>query len=200
MIRVGLTGTLGAGKSTVGKLFEEWGALRVDADRVAREAVAPGSPALERIRERWGERVLRTDGTLDRAALRRVVAGEPEERRALERMLHPPVLRRVEERLERAEEEGVRCAVVEVPLLFEEGLGDRFDVTVAVDAPRELRYGRVAEERGLPEEEFAALEEAQWPGERKREAADHVIVNDGDRAGLERKARAVWRRIGGPGT
>lgn len=194
MIRVGLTGTLGAGKSTVGRLFERWGALRVDADRLAREAVEPGRPALQEIEARWGEAVAGDDG-LDRDVLREIVARDPEARRELERIVHPEVRRLMERRLREAEEEGVAVAVVEIPLLFENELEDRFDLTVAVDAPRRQRLERVREERDLPEEQFDAMEGAQWSGERKRRAADLSIRNDGTLEQLEAAARRVWTRI-----
>jgi len=195
VIRVGLTGTLGAGKSTVADLFEEWGARRVDTDRLSREAVAPGQPALKEIRDRWGPAVASEDGGLDRDALREIVTRDPAARRELEKLLHPEIRRLMEEELRRAEEEGVEVAVVEVPLLFENGLEDRFDVTVAVDAPRTQRLERVREERDLPEAHFASMESAQWSGERKAAAADLAIENDGSLKELEAEARRVWERI-----
>lgn len=194
MIRVGLTGTLGAGKTTVARLFERWGARRLDADALAREAVAPGRPAFREIASRWGEAVT-DEGTLDRAALRDVVARDPEARRELEEILHPVVRRLMERRLEEAEDQGADVAVVEVPLLFENGLEDRFDVTVAVDAPRGRRRERVRRERNVPGDHFDAMEEAQWPGERKRRAADLVVRNDGSLEELEAAARRAWERI-----
>lgn len=197
MIRLGLTGTVGAGKSAVGRLFEEWGALRVDTDDVAREVTRPGSPALDEIRDRWGEEVVDADGRLDRGALRRVVLADPDARRELESVLHPRILRRVEERLEEGAREGREVAVVEVPLLFEAGLDDGFDAVIAVDAPREVRSRRVRRERGISREEFDALDGAQWAGARKRKAADVAIVNDGSRGELERKAREAWAAVTG---
>lgn len=195
MIRVGLTGTLGAGKSTVAGLFEEWGARRVDSDRLSREAVAPGQPALAEIRERWGAAVADDEGGLDRDALREIVTRDPAARRELEELLHPEIRRLMEEELREAEAEGVPVAVAEVPLLFENGLEGRFDVTVAVDAPRARRLERVREERDLPEAHFASMESAQWSGKRKVEAADLAIVNDGTLEELADEARRVWERI-----
>lgn len=195
MIRVGLTGTLGAGKSTVAALFEGWGGRRIDADRLAREAVAPGRPALREIKDRWGAAVTDEDGGLDRDAMREIVTRDPAARRELEALLHPEVMRLVEGRLEEAEEEGAGVAVVEVPLLFENELEDRFDLTVAVDAPRAKRLQRVREERDMPETHFASMETAQWSGERKRDAADLAIVNDGSLEDLEADARRAWERI-----
>lgn len=195
MIVVGITGTLGAGKSTVGELFEEWGAYRIDADRLAREAVRPDSPALERIREEWGEEVLDAGGGLDREAMRRIAFRDPEARRRLEEIVHPEVARLRDERLREAEAAGAEVVAGEVPLLFEAGMEDDFDVIVVVDADPELRRRRVAEARGIDGETFRAIEEAQWPASRKRSAADHVVENDGSREELERRARAAWEAI-----
>jgi dephospho-CoA kinase len=195
LIRVGLTGTLGAGKSTVGRLFESWGAWRVDADRLAREAVAPGSSALAEIRERFGDAVLAADGSLDRAALRRRVFDRPAEREALERIVHPAVRELRTRELEAARRAGARVVVAEIPLLFETGMRDDFDVVVVVDAPAALRRERIQVERALEPGTFEAIETVQWPAERKRAAADLVIPNDGDREALERRAREVWETI-----
>ena len=195
MLVVGITGTVGAGKSTVGRLFERWGARRIDADRLAREAVAPGSPALEAIVDEWGGEVLADDGSLDRAALRERVFGDPEARERLEAIVHPEVRRLREERLREAREEGVEIVVGEVPLLFETGMAEAFDLVVAVDAPVEERRRRLRATRDLSRETFEAIESAQWAGERKRAAADLVIVNDGTPEELEEAAREAWRTI-----
>lgn len=195
MIRVGLTGTVGAGKSTVGRMFERWGAWRVDADELARRAVEPGSPALEAIRGRFGEEVIDAEGRLDRAALRRRVFGRPGEREALERIVHPAVQGLRAAALEAARDSGARVVVAEIPLLFETGLEDDFDVIVAVDATEAVRRDRIEGERGLEPGTFEAIETSQWPGARKRAAADLVIENDGDLERLERRARAAWEAI-----
>ncbi len=197
MIRIGLTGTLGAGKSTVGRLFERWGAWRVDADDLAREAVAPGSRALAAIRDRFGDDVLAADGGLDRAAVRRRVFGAPAEREALEAIVHPAVQALRARELDAARRAGAAVLVAEIPLLFETGLQDDYDVVVVVDAPAELRRRRIEGERSLAPGSFDAIEAAQWPAARKREAADLVLVNDGDLATLERRARAAWESITG---
>lgn len=197
MIVVGVTGTVGAGKSTVGRLFEGWSARRVDADELSREAVAPGSRALEEIREEWGEEVVNADGALDRAALRRRVFGDTAAREKLESIVHPEVRRLREERLEEARREGAEVVVSEVPLLFETGMEDEFDVIVVVDADPETRLRRVREERGVERRTFDAMEAAQWTGRRKREAAEYVIENDGSLDRLEQRARAVWGEIRG---
>lgn len=195
MIRIGLTGTLGAGKSTVARLFERWGARRIDADELAREAVRPGSPALQEIREEWGDEVLDEEGGLDRARMRRRVFGDTDARRRLEEIVHPEVRRLRADRIEEAREAGAEVVVSEVPLLLETGMEGQFDVVVAVDAPRSVRRRRVAEERGLDAGTFEAIEAAQWSARRKREAADLVIENDGSREELEAAAREAWETI-----
>lgn len=195
MLRVGLTGTVGAGKSTVAGLFERWGACRLDADRLAREAVAPGTRGLVAIREAFGDGVLDEAGALDRDAMRERVFRDDEARRSLEAIVHPEVRRLIEERAERARAEGCGILVVEVPLLFERGMEDAVDLVVVVDAPRDERRRRIAEERGVDGDTFRAIERAQWAAERKREAADVVLDNDGTLERLEEVARAAWRRI-----
>ena len=197
MIRIGLTGTMGAGKSTVGDLFESWGASRVDADALARQVVEPGRPALQAIRQAFGDSVIRDDGALDRAALRTVAFADPDALRRLEAIIHPAVDRLRADLLAAAKARGAPVAVLEIPLLFEKDLADEFDAVVVVDAPADVRRQRVCESRGLTADEFAAMDGAQWPGERKREAAGHVIWNDGDLEGLKSEAEAVWKAITG---
>lgn len=195
MIVVGITGTVGAGKSTVGRLFEGWGAWRVDADELARRAVAPGTEALEEIRDAWGDAVLADDGSLDRAAMRDVVFGDARARERLESIVHPAVRRLRDERLREAREAGANVVVAEVPLLLETGMEEDFDVVLVVDAPPEVRRERVCSERGVTAETFDAIEAAQWPAERKRRAADLVVENDGTRQELEAAARRAWEAI-----
>jgi dephospho-CoA kinase len=186
---------MGAGKSTVGDLFEMWGARRVDADVLAREVVEPGQPALEAIRDTFGSGVLRPDGSLDRAALRGIVFKDVGALRRLEAIIHPAVDRLRTALLVAAEAEGVSVVLLEIPLLFEKGLQDEFDAVVVVDAPDDVRRQRVCDTRGLTPEEFSAMDAAQWSGERKRGSADYVIWNDDDLPSFESEARDVWDAI-----
>lgn len=192
---VGLTGTLGSGKSTVGRLFEEWGASRIDTDELARVAVRPGRPALERIRETWGERVLKPDGTLDRPVLRRIVTESAEARQRLEGIVHPAVRELLRQQLDASRAGGYRVAVLEVPLLLETGLDEICDLIVTVDAPIDARRSRVCAERGLSEREFTALNDAQLSGNEKRRRADIVVENVGSISELEAAARIAWETI-----
>ncbi|MHB8838602.1 MAG: dephospho-CoA kinase, partial [Gemmatimonadaceae bacterium] len=189
MLVIGVTGNIAAGKSSVARRFAQWGATLVDADQLAREAVAPGTPALRAIAARWGPAILQADGSLDRAALRRVVFADPAERAALDAIVHPEVgLLRVEA-LAAAARRGDRLVICDIPLLFEAGLEMTVDGVVLVDAPRDVRRARLARDRHLSPADAEAMMDAQWPSERKRPLADWVIENDGTPDELERRAR-----------
>lgn len=191
MLVVGLTGNIAAGKSAVAGRLLAGGVPVVDADQLAREAVAPGSGALARIVARWGPTVLRADGTLDRAALRRIVFADPAERRALDAIVHPEVARLREAAVRALEARGTPLVVCEIPLLFEVGLEDAVDRIVLVDAPLALRRERLVRDRGLSPAEADAMLAAQMPPERKRAKAHHVIDNDGTREALDAKVDAL---------
>ncbi|TFG66891.1 MAG: dephospho-CoA kinase [Gemmatimonadales bacterium] len=192
MIRVGLTGTLGAGKSTVGDLFERWGAWRIDADLLAREAIAPDTAGQTAVICRFGDAVVASDGTIDRAALGTIVFTDADARMALEEIIHPEVDRLRVIRLRQAESEGARIVVMEVPLLFEKGIESEFDHVVVVDAPIEIRQSRVVRSREISADMFSTIDATQWSGKQKREAADSVIWNDDGPDELREKARQIW--------
>jgi dephospho-CoA kinase len=194
MRRIGLTGNIASGKSTVARVWRERGAEIIDADALARQAVAPGSPALAHVVARFGEHVLRA-GELDRARLRERVFADPAERAALEAIVHPEVAR-----LRRAEEaslaaRGVALVVHEIPLLFEVGLESEFDAIVLVDAPAAERVRRIVAARGVSEPEARRMVAAQMPAERKRGRATHVLDNAGRIDELEAAAATLWERL-----
>ncbi len=188
---MGLTGNVASGKSTVAEAWRRAGAPVIDADVLAREAVAPGSAGLAAIRHRFGDAVFDGTGALDRAALRRMVFGDPGARADLEAIVHPEVarLRALEE--ERARAAGAPLVVHEIPLLYETGLDRDMDMTVLVHAPEPLRLARLMEKRGLTEAEARAIMEAQLPADAKRERADIVIDNDSTEGALLRRALEV---------
>jgi len=194
---IGLTGNIASGKSTVARLLAERGAVVVDADRLAREVVRPGTPALERIAERFGEEMLAPDGTLDRAALRGHVFADGGELEALNEIVHPEVERLRELRVAQARAGGARVVVCDIPLLFEKHLADRFDAIVLVDAPRPLRLERLVRDRGLYEAEAMDMIAAQMPAELKRARSDYVIDNTGSLGDLARRVDDVWRALAG---
>lgn len=195
MLVVGLTGNIASGKTTVARALAARGVHVIDADVLARDAVLPGSPALARIVERWGRSVLAADGTLDRAALRAQVFGDHAERVALEQIVHPEVGRQRGVLLAAAKAAGERVVVCDIPLLFEAHLEDDVDVVVLVDAPAEVRLGRLVAERGLARDEAAAMIAAQMPAGMKRKRSDHVIDNAGTRDALVARVDDVWRAI-----
>ncbi len=195
MLTVGLTGNVAAGKSTVLALFASWGATVVDTDVLAREVVAPGTPGLAAVAARFGRELLRADGTLDRAALRRRVTADGRERLALEAIVHPLVRRRAEALRAAAEAAGDLVAVVDIPLLFEVREPAEFDRIVLVDAPEGERRARLMRARGLGAAEADALIAAQQPSGPKRARSHAVIDNDGPPEALPARALAVWRAL-----
>jgi dephospho-CoA kinase len=195
MLLIGLTGNIASGKSTVARLLEQHGATLVDADRLAREAVRPGTPALARIVEQWGEEVLAPDDTLDRAALRGQVFADREQLEALNAIVHPEVERLRERRIEEARARGAEVVVCDIPLLFEKHLAGHFDAIILVDAPRPLRLERLVRDSGLHETDAMNMIAAQMPAELKRARSDYVIDNTGTLAELAQRVDEVWQAI-----
>lgn len=195
MIRIGLTGNIASGKSTVSRRLAELGARVIDADVLAREAVAPGTAGLSAVISRFGQELLSPDGTLDRAALRTRVFRNPNELAALNAIVHPEVGRLRFERAREAEEIGVRVLVDDIPLLFEAGLADQFDAIVFVDAPVEERCRRIMEHRGLSNVDAQAMIASQGDVAPKRERATWLIENDGSLDDLVARTDVVWQHI-----
>ncbi len=191
MLRVGLTGGVGSGKSTVAQMLSELGAEVIDADALAREAVAPGTPALGRIVDAFGAEVLDGGGRLDRAALAAVVFADDAARARLNGIVHPEVARLAAERMRRLEERGARWVVYDVPLLYENGLEEMFDVVVVVDSAPEQRKQRLEERNGWTAAEAAQRMAAQLPLSDKVDRADHVIDNSGSRTETAARVRRL---------
>ncbi|HET6764760.1 MAG TPA: dephospho-CoA kinase, partial [Longimicrobiaceae bacterium] len=192
MLKVGLTGNVAAGKSSVARVWRALGATVVDADELSRSVVEPGTPAHEAILAEWGDRVRAPDGSLDRAALRAIVFADPEARVRLEEIVHPAVAALRDRAYADAQARGARIVVADVPLLFEVGMADDFDVLVLVDAPEETRLARMVAERGLDADEARRIIAAQMPAALKRARADLVIENAGPYSDLEVAARVAW--------
>jgi dephospho-CoA kinase len=185
---VGLTGGIGSGKSTVAARFAERGCAIIDADRVAREVVERGETAWDELVERFGDEVVREDGSLDRAALAAIVFADADARADLERITHPRVAARMAERIaELAAEPGSRpdqLVVVDHPLLVELGQAGRFDAVVVVTASEAVRVRRLEDERGMHPDDARARIGVQASDADRRAVATHVIDNDGDLASL----------------
>ena len=195
MLSVALTGNIASGKSTVAALFQQWGGTIIDADRLVREAQAPGSPVLRAIAGRFGEEYLDPGGELRREALRRRIMDDPAARADLDRIVHPEVFRLRARREAEARARGDRIVVSDVPLLFEAADPAAFDAIVLVDAPEHVRRARLIAERGLSAEEADRMMAWQQPSAPKRSRSTHVIDNDGDLAALERGASKVWAAL-----
>ncbi len=193
---VGLTGGIGAGKSAVAARLAELGAIVIDADRLAREVVEPGTGGLAEIVAAFGPDVLGEDGALDRPALGRVVFGDAEKRRTLESIIHPRVRARTGEIL--ADAPAGSVVVNDVPLLVEAGLAGGYELVIVVLAGVETRIRRLATDRGMPADEARARIAAQATDEQRRAVADIVIVNDGTVEQLRQQVDEVWKiRLGG---
>ncbi|HEX5409413.1 MAG TPA: dephospho-CoA kinase [Gemmatimonadaceae bacterium] len=195
MILVGLTGNIASGKSTVARLLAAHGATIIDADALARRAVEPGSPALRAIVARWGNALLLDDGTLDRAALRRIVFANPADLEALNAMVHPEVRRLRDEDVAAARARGDRLVVCDVPLLYEQDMEHEFARVILVDAPEDVRLERLMRDRGLSRDDAMLMIVAQMPAELKRARADLVVENDGTLEALETRVNEVWRML-----
>lgn len=193
MLKVGLTGGIGAGKSEVSRMLTGYGAVLIDADRIAREVVEPGTPGLAAVVEEFGTGILTPEGTLDRPGLGSIVFADGERLAALNAIVHPLVGARSAE-LERAA--GPDSVVVhDVPLLAENGLAPLYDLVVVVDAAPETQLDRLVRLRGMTEQEARARMAAQATREQRRAVADLVIDNDGPIAALEPQVRSVWAEL-----
>ena len=192
-MRVGLTGGVASGKSTVSAILAELGAVVVDADLLAREVVAPGTEGLAEVVATFGEGVLTADGGLDRPAMGAIVFGDEAKRRALEAIIHP----RVRARGRALEAEAPEGAVVvhDIPLLAETGQARNFDAVIVVDVPTEVQVRRMVELRGMSRAEAEARVAAQAPREKRLAIATHVIDNTGTLEDLRRRVAEVFEQV-----
>lgn len=199
-VRIGLTGGIASGKSTVGRLLAARGLPVLDADHYALAALAPGSSGARAVLERYGKRVrAEGPGAIDRAALGRIVFAEPAERRWLEQLVHPPVRARFAAELERLHREPV--VVLMIPLLFEAGLEGLCSTIWLVDCDEDQQLQRLMARNGLSEAEARARIAAQWPLARKRPLADVVLDNRGTPEQLNAQlAAALSPGAGRPGS
>ncbi|AZM62875.1 MULTISPECIES: dephospho-CoA kinase [unclassified Streptomyces] len=193
MLTVGLTGGIGAGKSEVSRLLVECGAVLIDADLIAREAVEPGTPGLAAVVDAFGEDVLTEEGALDRPKLGSIVFADPEKLALLNSIVHPLVGARSRELEEAAAEDAV--VVHDVPLLTENDLASRYDVVIVVDASPATQLERLVGRRGMTEQDARARMAAQATREERRAIADIVIDNDGSLEELERRVKEVWAEL-----
>ncbi len=192
-VRVGLTGGIASGKSTVSAMLAELGAVIIDADALAREVVARGTPGLEAVVGEFGLELLGPDGELDRPAMGRLVFADEDARRRLEAIVHPLVF----ERIVALEEQAPPGSVVvhDIPLLAESGRADTFDAVIVVDAPEQVQVERMMRDRGWSREEAESRIHAQASREARRGLATYVIDNTGTREDLRKRVAEVFAEL-----
>ena len=181
ILRVGVTGNAGSGKSLVCRRFAELGAKIISADALARRALTPGSAGYAQVLKCFGEKVVGPDGTLDRKALRLMILQDDTARRVLEGIVHPEVFRRIRNAIEDTDPAQTPMVVVEVPLLFEVGLETSFDIVIVVSSPRESKIQRLISRDGLTRGEAENLLKLQMSDAEKADRADFVVPNSGSR-------------------
>ena len=194
MLRVGLTGGIGSGKSTVSERLAALGAVILDADKAARAVVEPGTPGLAQIAESFGPGVLAPDGSLDRAKLADIVFADESALAKLNAITHPLI----RDHIQAAEEAAIQAGpddlvlVHDIALLAEWGRAKEFDLVIVVDVPTEIQVERLTRQRGMPEDQARARIAAQATREQRRAIADIIIDNSGPRSDLDRRVTEVW--------
>ncbi|GAA1175452.1 dephospho-CoA kinase [Corynebacterium glaucum] len=191
MKRIGLTGGIGSGKSTVAAMLADAGFTIVDADQIARDIMAPGSPELARVADEFGHDLLDADGVLDRAELARRAFGSEEATQRLNSITHPAIREEAQRQFVTAEARGDEAAVYDMPLLVEQGLHELMDLTVVVDVDPEERVRRLVASRGLDEADARARISRQFDDATRRAAADVVIDNNGPKDALAPQVEAL---------
>jgi len=195
MLKVAVTGCAGSGKTSVCNRFKELGVKVISSDVLAREAVAQDSPAYNKIINYFGKKVLKKDGGLNRRMLRRIIINDNIARKALESFVHPEIIKLMHSQMIKAEKDGNHVVLVEVPLLFELGLEDRFDVVIAVIADRKLRVKRLMDRDDVSGEDAEALLNYQLPDEDKARRAEFVIKNGGSFARMIRSVDHLYKDL-----
>ena len=193
MYIIGLTGGIAAGKSTVAKRWVQLGAIEIDADQVAREVVEPGTVGLQRIREHFGEAVIKPDGSLDRAALGKIVFGNQQQLASLNAIVHPLVKQRTAQLLSQMPTGAI--VIYNVPLLVEASVDHDFDTVITVEAPEEEQVKRLVANRGMTESEAKARILTQAKPVERAARADRILSSNQDIHMLMRDADAMWREI-----
>ena len=186
-LKVAVTGSAGSGKTAVCNRLKALGLRVINTDTLAREVVVPGSRGFGEILSRFGQKVLQVDGSLNRSEMRRIITSDEDARRSLENIVHPKIIERMEREMARAVMGGRTIFFVEVPLLFEAGWNDYFDVIVMVSADDEMRIQRLMARDNVSRQEAQALLQIQKPDREKIQYSDFIIKNNGSRQQLERE-------------
>jgi dephospho-CoA kinase len=194
---LGLTGGIGSGKSMVAQMFSQLGAVVIDADKLAREVVEPGQPALEEIAATFGPQVLLPDGRLDRPKLGDIIFADPAQRAKLDAITHPRIRARMEEEI-KARRSGPGVLIVDIPLLYENDRGRSVERVIVVWVDPQTQLQRLRERDGLTADAARQRIAAQMPLEAKRARADHVIDNSGNRADTQAQVEAIYHLYAPP--
>ncbi len=196
MISIGLTGNVGSGKSTVARIWkQERGALLIDADQIGRSVVQPGSRCMARLVQRFGKEILLPDGSLNRRRMAEIAFSDKENQEALNSIIHPEIIRKINDQLQEACSQGAGAVVVDAALIFEFGLDRCLDVVVAVDAPREIKIERMLAKDKMDRETLGKMLEVQLPPQELKEKADYVLKNLDDVDSLKKTALTLFDSI-----
>ena len=196
MLKVGLTGGIASGKSTVSKIFASFGAKVLDADEVAREVLLPGQPAWTRLRQAFGKEFFDPDGKVKRKLLRKLIFADPEKRSQLNGIVHPEVMREINRRSEVLSSSAqTEVLLVDVPLLLEVRVANRFDKIVVVYVSESVQINRLSQRDGISEEEATETLKVQMPLNKKVEQADYVIDNSGTPEETLAQVKRVWQEL-----
>lgn len=196
MISIGLTGNVGSGKSTVARIWEkERGAVVIDADQIGRAVVQPGSRCLAGLVKRFGEEILLPDGSLNRRRMAEIAFSNKESREALNSIVHPEIIRKINDRLSQAHRKGAKAVVVDAALIFEFGFDRCLDLVVAVDAPREIKIERMLAKGKTDRETLEKILQVQLSPDELKAKADHVLDNSADEESLRKSALELFDRL-----
>ena len=195
LVKIGLAGGIGTGKSTVASMLKEMGIPVINSDEVAREVTEPGSEGYKKVVEAFGRGILNSDGTINRKKLGSIVFSDESKRRILEKILHPLILGRIRARLDELKRAGCEFVVLEVPLLFEKGLDRNMDFNVVVYTDEKTQLERLTRRDGLTLKEALSRIKSQMPLSEKVKRADFVIDNSGDLSYTKRQVEEMWKRI-----
>jgi dephospho-CoA kinase len=193
ILKIAVTGGAGSGKTSVCNRFKEFGVTVISSDAIAREAVAKGSLAYEKIVRRFGKKVLLKNGHLNRQMLRSIIVKDDNARLALEKITHPEITKIMQQKMAQAERDGNYCVLAEVPLLFELGMEKHFDVVVVVSAGHNLRVKRLVERDGITHDEAENLINIQMPEKEKVKKTEFVLINEGSKEELTRSVELLYK-------
>jgi dephospho-CoA kinase len=195
MLKIAITGGAGSGKSTVARMFKELGAEVLDADQIARDAVAVGTSAWQELRRLFGEDFFNQNGTLNRSRLSQRIFADSEARHRLETLIHPLVAQELQSRVADLERQGARLVLVEVPLLFEAGREEEFDLVIVVAAPKADRIQRLKSRDHRTDEEIRGILQAQWPLADKVARAHYVVENGRELSLTQQQVKIIWDKL-----